>query len=194
MTNPSENENKAPEDQDAAEDAKSEAVPEKTENRNLGDELIAGMEEIRDNPEVLKTAGGTGAGPATVSDAIGDARPDEPEEGWLDTVIVYEDQDGNDIDGDAEVPTAKAVLTDAAALPRYKCHKTVLAFKIASMESLANGQIRLVGYNADHSRVVNASYVDNHHPKIGGYYVAYHDGYQSWSTANAFEGGYTLET
>lgn len=28
--------------------------------------------------------------------------------------------------------------------------------------------------------------------KVGGYYVVYEDGYESWSPAEAFEKGYTL--
>ena len=76
-------------------------------------------------------------------------------------------------------------------LPTFKCHKLVRAFQIASSESLSGGDIRLVGYNAVHSVVVGSDYVDKHRPAIGGYYVRYHDGYQSWSPAKAFEDGYT---
>jgi hypothetical protein len=30
-----------------------------------------------------------------------------------------------------------------------------------------------------------------HNPQVGGYYVMYKDGYQSWSPASEFEDGYT---
>lgn len=96
--------------------------------------------------------------------------------------------------GDPEGSKPDPEADDATVpVPLYKCHKTVEAFKIAGMESLSNGEIRLIGYNADHIRIVGSAYVDKHHPKIDGYYVRYHDGYQSWSPAEAFENGYTIE-
>ncbi len=39
-------------------------------------------------------------------------------------------------------------------------------------------------------RVVRA-FMDKHEPQVGGYYVLYEDGYQSYSPAKAFEEGYT---
>ena len=79
-------------------------------------------------------------------------------------------------------------------LPRYKCHKTVIAFQIASAEALSNGRVQLVGGDTAHSIIVDSAYVDKHHPRVGGYYVRYHDGYESWSPAKDFDAGYTLET
>lgn len=38
---------------------------------------------------------------------------------------------------------------------------------------------------------MGAAYVQKHAPKAGGYFVAYEDGYKSWSPAEAFESGYT---
>ena len=38
---------------------------------------------------------------------------------------------------------------------------------------------------------VDAAYVRKHQPKVGGYYVAYKDGYKSFSPAEAFEEGYS---
>ena len=37
---------------------------------------------------------------------------------------------------------------------------------------------------------VSHAYLRKHKPKIGGYYVVYEDGYESYSPAKAFEGGY----
>lgn len=34
-------------------------------------------------------------------------------------------------------------------------------------------------------------YMNKHQPQIGGYYVKYADGYESFSPAEAFESGYT---
>ena len=109
---------------------------------------------------------------------------------------------GEEIAGDAEVETRPADGVDVsktswitpAGLPRYKCHKTVTAFQIASAEALSNGRVQLVGGDTAHSIIVDSAYVDKHHPRVGGYYVRYHDGYESWSPAKAFEAGYTLET
>lgn len=39
---------------------------------------------------------------------------------------------------------------------------------------------------------VGLSYVRKHNPKVGGYWVQYEDGYESFSPAEAFESGYTL--
>lgn len=38
---------------------------------------------------------------------------------------------------------------------------------------------------------VSEEYIVKHNPQIGGYYVVYADGYESWSPAAAFEEGYT---
>lgn len=40
--------------------------------------------------------------------------------------------------------------------------------------------------------IVNHAYVRKHNPQVGGYYVVYADGYESFSPAQAFEEGYTL--
>lgn len=39
---------------------------------------------------------------------------------------------------------------------------------------------------------VSIEYYKKHLPKAGGYWVLYQDGYESFSPAEAFEGGYTL--
>lgn len=38
---------------------------------------------------------------------------------------------------------------------------------------------------------VSRKYILKHNPQVGGYFVVYADGYQSWSPAQAFEGGYS---
>lgn len=43
------------------------------------------------------------------------------------------------------------------------------------------------GYTPFH---VTAAYLAKHKPKVGGYWVQYKDGYQSFSPADAFEEGY----
>ena len=38
---------------------------------------------------------------------------------------------------------------------------------------------------------VEVGYCQQHKPKVGGYFVRYEDGYESFSQAAAFEGGHT---
>jgi hypothetical protein len=83
-------------------------------------------------------------------------------------------------------------------MPRYKCHKVVHALKIAKILDPT-----LPGNESDGSRVivpvepgyapfsVDRDYVRKHEPQVGGYFVAYDDGYTSFSPAQAFEDGYT---
>lgn len=79
-------------------------------------------------------------------------------------------------------------------LPRWKSHKEVEAFKIAKV--LWNHPIAesvtaavLEGGRGLWVRVEEA-YIKKHNPQIGGYYVRYADGYESFSPAEAFEEGY----
>lgn len=41
------------------------------------------------------------------------------------------------------------------------------------------------------SVAVDMAWIEKHKPVIGGYYVRYADGYESFSPADAFEAGYT---
>jgi hypothetical protein len=75
----------------------------------------------------------------------------------------------------------------AASLPEYQCHKVVRAMQIAQVNWMAGGA-ELIGYN---TISVGIDYMTKHQPKVGGYYVAYDDGYESWSPSEAFEAGYT---
>lgn len=93
---------------------------------------------------------------------------------------------------------------NANPLPRYRSHKTVEALKIKAIlnadEGLPNtedsGERILTfedeGYQAC-AFAVSREYMQKHKPQVGGYWVRYSDGYQSWSPAEAFEGGYSLE-
>lgn len=76
-------------------------------------------------------------------------------------------------------------------LKAYQSHKIVRAMKITNMEETAHEGMRLHGADGQ-SVVVDEAYMRKHAPGIGGYYVVYEgDGYESWSPAEAFEGGYT---
>lgn len=80
----------------------------------------------------------------------------------------------------------------------YQSHKRVRAFCIAEIRSdePANPDLTILVPDDENLDpiAVSAEYMKKHEPKVGGYWVQYADGYQSWSPANAFESGYTIVT
>jgi hypothetical protein len=87
-------------------------------------------------------------------------------------------------------------------MPKYRSHKTVWALKIKSVEHDSDAAAREGRDATGNARItpedpgyapfdVDAAYVRKHDPKAGGYFVAYEDGYLSFSPAEAFEAGYT---
>ncbi len=79
-------------------------------------------------------------------------------------------------------------------LPRYRCHKEVEAVKIDELwpsMSSDGGMTIVPADNVCALFAVSAAYVKKHDPKVGGWWVRYRDGYQSWSPASEFEDGYT---
>lgn len=105
-------------------------------------------------------------------------------------------------------------------MQKYKCHKEVWAVKIAAIERLPKepefkgalcrsitgcGSCERCRWRADNPQQlcvipedageapvsVGPNYLSKHNPKVGGYYVRYADGYESFSPADAFEDGYT---
>jgi len=80
-------------------------------------------------------------------------------------------------------------------LPKYQCHKVVKAAKIVSISGAINPALGLsvTTLNFSEGSVdVDGYYLTKHKPEIGGYYVLYEDGYESFSPAEAFESGYSL--
>ena len=85
-------------------------------------------------------------------------------------------------------------------MPLYRCHKEVRALKIKAILNPNDGSAeddgeRVLtfcdpGYEAC-AFVVDRHFMETRGPKIGGYYVVYKDGYESFSPAQAFEEGYT---
>lgn len=87
-------------------------------------------------------------------------------------------------------------------MPKYKCHKEVWALKIKEIVRDSD-KAREEGRETDGSATitpeesgyapfkVDAGYMHKHKPEVGGYYVVYADGYQSFSPAAAFEDGYS---
>lgn len=85
--------------------------------------------------------------------------------------------------------------TPQRELPAYKSHKTVWALKIAGITPVEGSHGAVIqpqdpGYGAFG---VDDAYMLRHRPEVGGYWVQYADGYQSYSPAKAFEEGYTRE-
>lgn len=79
-----------------------------------------------------------------------------------------------------------------AEMPRYRCHKEVWAAKITSIDPRDDRSFIISLDCAVHPQIIQSNeWIKKHGPKIGGYYVVYKDGYQSYSPAEAFEEGYT---
>lgn len=89
-------------------------------------------------------------------------------------------------------------MTDSRALPKYRCHKEVWAFKIKDIHNRppadSGGAMILPAEEGYDQFLVPEEYMVKHLPKIGGYYVIYADGYHSYSPAPAFEEGYAKMT
>ena len=84
-------------------------------------------------------------------------------------------------------------IHDGAEMPRYRCHKEVQALKIATIAQRAtNGFATLSPADEAYASFqVSPAYIQKHNPVVGGYFVLYKDGYQSFSPAKEFEDGYT---
>lgn len=84
-------------------------------------------------------------------------------------------------------------------LPLYRCHKTVAAFKIGALREPPAGMpvhVHALASPAEGHGPTGVSlsgeFMAKHKPEVGGYYVLYEDGYESYSPAAAFESGYAL--
>lgn len=76
-------------------------------------------------------------------------------------------------------------------LPQYISHKVVGALKIKDIQRLPEGD-QIIPDDEEYSPfIVSVEYSNKHNPQVGGYYVKYEDGYESYSPAKAFEEGYT---
>ena len=85
-----------------------------------------------------------------------------------------------------------------AALRRYRCHKEVMACKIAYAFRFSDGSAILLVDDVYGSQITtSAGWMQKcqrnpYRNGDQGYYVRYEDGYESWSPTEAFEGGYSL--
>lgn len=79
-------------------------------------------------------------------------------------------------------------------LPLWKCHKEVRAFKISEIldgEREYTKILKGVEGGVKCRVSVGMFYLNKHRPAVGGYYVLYADGYESYSPGKALEEGYT---
>ena len=76
-------------------------------------------------------------------------------------------------------------------MKKYRSHKVVEAAKIRFVQPISDREGARLGFDDLPDILVSPEYVAKHDPKVGGYYVKYPDGYESWSPAEAFEEGYT---
>lgn len=82
--------------------------------------------------------------------------------------------------------------TESRQLPKYKCHKEVHAIKIKDIINKESGASTIIPLDEGYLPIqVTKEYMQKHTPKVGGYYVVYKDGYESFSPSEAFEDGYS---
>lgn len=79
-------------------------------------------------------------------------------------------------------------------LPLFQCIKKVRAGKIVKITNTAQGVIKLdlfVGEGKPHiEQEVTPGYMAQHRPEVGGYFVKYSSGYESYSPGKEFDEGY----
>ena len=89
-------------------------------------------------------------------------------------------------------------MTASREMPKYQCHKKVWALKIKDvtydrppLEGVPRGNATITPEDEGYEPfVVDEVWAMKNRPQPGGYYVAYEDGYKSYSPAPAFEAGY----
>lgn len=78
-------------------------------------------------------------------------------------------------------------------MPKYQCSKQVWALKIKDLTISESGSGFLTPDDSGFSAVyVSPEYMRRHNPQVGGYYVVYKGGYESFSPSDVFEDGYFL--
>ena len=77
-------------------------------------------------------------------------------------------------------------------LPLYQSHKQVRAGKITMIAENDKHQPLLCIGGLAGGIIVDKEYLAKHSPEVGGYYVQYEDGYESYCPAASFEAGNAL--
>lgn len=77
-------------------------------------------------------------------------------------------------------------------MKKYKSHKTVEAFEIIDIGCHPSklNLWSLCSAGVEVAVDVTDEWMDKHGPKLGGYFVRYEDGYESYSPPDVFEAGY----
>lgn len=87
----------------------------------------------------------------------------------------------------------KSKIESLGKVPVYKCHKEVRAIEIKDIVPTETGTFLLIAVQEDVPAIeVGLAYIRKANPEIGGYYVRYIDGYESFSPKGVFEAGYTV--
>lgn len=81
---------------------------------------------------------------------------------------------------------------DIGALPRFSCHKVVRAARVTGIRrDEADGHTTTLEFgDMGLEWPVTHDFVKRHDPHVGGFFVVYDDGHQSFSPARAFLAGY----
>lgn len=74
-------------------------------------------------------------------------------------------------------------------MQKYQSNKVIEAFLITNILNRRTVSPTLKGDNDQ--VIVDGAYMRKHNPLVGGYYVRYKSGYESWSPADEFEDGNT---
>lgn len=83
-------------------------------------------------------------------------------------------------------------IVPESPLPEYVCHKHVWALKIKAISTDEAVGALLTPCEVGFADIrVSDAYMRKHAPVVGGYWVRYRDGYESFSPAKEFEDGYT---
>lgn len=102
------------------------------------------------------------------------------------------DQDLPQLIRERERASGPTLTGSEAPLPLYRCHKQVRALRIEQiLIDTRTGSAKLVPERPYAPFEVSEHYLTKHQPRIGGYYIRYADGYESWSPAKQFTDGYT---
>lgn len=81
-------------------------------------------------------------------------------------------------------------------LPQWQCIKKVRGGEIVEIShptDTRTGEINLkikIGEDQFHTVTVTMGYFNQHRPTVGGYYVLYDSGYESYSPGTEFDKGY----
>lgn len=80
-------------------------------------------------------------------------------------------------------------------LSTYTCHKQVQAAKIVDFKNFENDKLEIIVNDFALGRIpvwVSTEWISKHNPAIGGFFIRYTDGYESYSPPEAFDSGYRL--